>query len=128
MVTRGRETQDMGNTGLTLLPPPKRRIPRRTPSNGERGWALWRPQGTRRQDRRPPGRHRGAWAAMADRGIKEALAGPPPRPRPQPPPRPLWLEPYYPQKMSLGKVGARSGTWGRSGSARTWGHSGSTDT
>ncbi len=40
MGTRGRETQDMGNTGLTLLPPP--------PSNGE---ALWRPQGTRRQNR-----------------------------------------------------------------------------
>ncbi len=44
MGTRGRETQDMGNTGLTLLPPPER-------SNGEGGWALWRPQGTRRQDR-----------------------------------------------------------------------------
>ncbi len=51
MVTRGRETQDMGNTELTLLPPPERCVPHRTPSNGEGGWALWRPQGTRRQDR-----------------------------------------------------------------------------
>ncbi len=51
MVTRGRETQDMGNTGLTLLPPPERWVPHRTPSNGEGGWVLWRPQGTRRQDR-----------------------------------------------------------------------------
>ncbi len=50
MDMRGEETQDMGNTGLTLLPPPKRC----TPSGG--GGTLWRPQGTRRQDRRPPGR------------------------------------------------------------------------
>ncbi len=55
MGTRGGETQDMGNTGLTLLPPPERCVPHRTPSNGG-GWALWRPQGTRRKDRRPPGR------------------------------------------------------------------------
>ncbi len=46
----------MGNTGLTLLPPPERRVPHHTPSNGEGGWALWRPQGTRRQERRPSGR------------------------------------------------------------------------
>ncbi len=37
MGTRGGETQDMGNTGLTLLPPPERRVPRSTPSNGEGG-------------------------------------------------------------------------------------------
>ncbi len=31
MGTRGRETQDMGNTGLTLLPPPERCIPHHAP-------------------------------------------------------------------------------------------------
>ncbi len=51
MGTRGGETRDMGNTGLTVLPPPERCVPHRIPSNGEGGWALWRPQGTRRQDR-----------------------------------------------------------------------------
>ncbi len=51
MGTRGGETQDTENTGLTLLPPPERCVPHRTPSNGEGGWALWRPHGTRRQDR-----------------------------------------------------------------------------
>ncbi len=42
-----------GNTrhSLTLLPPPERCVPHRTPSNGEAGWALWRPQGARGQDR-----------------------------------------------------------------------------
>ncbi len=68
----------------------------------------------------------GARAALAEQGIQEAMAGLPPRPRPQPPPRPLQLEPYYiPQKISLGKVGARSGTWGRTGGAGPWGRSGS---
>ncbi len=51
MGTRGSETQDMGNTGLTLLPPPEGFVPHRTPSNGEGGGALCRPQGTWRQDR-----------------------------------------------------------------------------
>ncbi len=51
MGTRGRETRDTENTGLTVLPPPERCVPHRTQSNGEGGWALWRPQGTRRQDR-----------------------------------------------------------------------------
>ncbi len=72
---------------------------------------------------------RGAWEAMADQGIQEAMAGSPPRPRPQPPPRPLRMEPYYPApKIYLVKVGARSGTWGRSGDAGSWGRSGSTGT
>ncbi len=43
MGTRGGEKRDTENTGLTVLPPPERCVPR--------GWALWRPQGTRRQDR-----------------------------------------------------------------------------
>ncbi len=51
----------------------------------------------------------GARAAMADRGARAAMAGPPLRPRPQPRPGAL-LPP--PKKNSLGKVGARSGTWG----------------
>ncbi len=40
------------------LPPPpsNRRVPRRMTSKGEGGWALWRPQGSRRPDRWPPGR------------------------------------------------------------------------
>ncbi len=41
--TRGGETRDKGNTGLTVLPPPERCVPHRIPSNGEGGWALWRP-------------------------------------------------------------------------------------
>ncbi len=42
---RGERKQDMGNTGLTLLPPP---------GHIQRGGGV-RPKGTRRQDRRPPG-------------------------------------------------------------------------
>ncbi len=62
----------------------------------------------------------GAREAMADQGAWEAMVGPPP----QPPPRSLRPEPYYPPpKISLGKIGAPSGTWGRSGSADSWGHS-----
>ncbi len=59
-------------------------------------------------------------AAMADQGSQAAMADqgslrPRPRPQPQPPPRPQRLKPYYPpKKISLEKVGARSGTWGRS--------------
>ncbi len=55
MGTRG-ETQETERESLTLPPPSNRRVPRRMTSKGEGGWALWRPQGTRRQDRRPPGR------------------------------------------------------------------------
>ncbi len=56
-----------------------------------------------------PTADRGAWAAMtgletraamAEPGIREAMAGLPP------PLRPLWLEPYSPQKNLLGRVGA----------------------
>ncbi len=51
MGTRGGETQDMGSTGLTLLP-------HRTPSNGEGGGcALEASRDTETgEDRRPPGR------------------------------------------------------------------------
>ncbi len=37
MGTRGGETQDTERHSLTLLPPPKRCVPHRTPSNGEGG-------------------------------------------------------------------------------------------
>ncbi len=79
----------------------------------------------------------GAREAMAEQGAWEAMVGPPPRPRPQPPPRSLRPEPYYPPKISLGKIGAPSGTWGctggmdswvRSGSADSWGHLAGTGT
>ncbi len=57
-------------------------------------------------------------AAMADQGSQAAMADQGslrPRPRPQTPPRPQRLKPYYPpKKISLEKVEARSGTWGRS--------------
>ncbi len=106
-----------------LLPPPERCVPHRTPSNGEGGWALWRPQGTWRQDRRPPGRR----PFRDPQRISEL--GRPWRVR-------LWgcgpslsgWSPTTPKKISLGKVGARSGTWGHSGSADTWGRSGGVDT
>ncbi len=86
-----------------------------------------------------PMAEQGARAAMADSGIREAMAGLPlrPRPRSQPPPRPLWLEPYYPppppKQIPLGEVEAGSvwlsggaGTLGCSGGAGIWGHSGKT--
>ncbi len=58
MGTRGGETRDMGNTGLTVLPPPERCVPHRTPSNGEGGVGALealRDMETA-QDRRPPER------------------------------------------------------------------------
>ncbi len=42
---KGVETQGKGRQSLTLPPPSNRRVPRRTTSKGEGGWALWRPQG-----------------------------------------------------------------------------------
>ncbi len=155
MVTRGRETQDMGNTGLTLLPPPERCVPHRKPSNGEGGGgrsgglkghgdrtgqeasrAVPVPEPMAERGAREAMADRVAWAAMADpgtreamadQGTREAMAGPPPRPRP--PPRHLRLETYYPPKIiSLGEIGARSGTWGRSGGTDSWGRSGGADT
>ncbi len=58
MGTRGGETRDTENTGLTVLPPPERCVPHRTPSNGEGGMgALEALRDTETgQDRRPPGR------------------------------------------------------------------------
>ncbi len=69
-------------------PPPNRRIPRCTTSMGEGGWALWRPQGTWRQDRRPPGRRpfRDPWWSRElgrlwrEKGFGR-VASPPPRPK-----------------------------------------------
>ncbi len=103
--TRHRET------GLILIPPPQRCVPRHATSNGEAGWAHWMPQGTRRQDRRPPGRcpFRDPWRSRelgrpwrSWEPWRAAMASLPPRPRPQPLPRPLRLVPYYPPKNVLG--------------------------
>ncbi len=135
MVTRGRETQDMGNTGLTLLPPPERCVPHRTPSNGEGGWALWRPPGTRRQDRRLPGRRpfqdprpsgelgrpwrigelgwpwqvrelgQPWWIRELGRPWRDYLRGRGPSPRPGL----FGWSPTTPPKNFLGKIGAGSG-------------------
>ncbi len=98
MGTRVGETRDMGNTALTVLPPPERCVPHRTPSNGEGGGALEASRDTETgQDRRPPGRRpfrdprrsrelgrpwpireamavQSAWAAMADPGTPVAMA------------------------------------------------------
>ncbi len=91
MGTRGRETQDMGTQVWHNPPPPNRRVPRHTTSNGEGGWALWRPQGTWSLDRWPipgPTAEQGAWAAMVypgtwvamvDTGTTWAMAGSPPK-------------------------------------------------
>ncbi len=54
-------THDTHDRGLTLLPPPGRRVPRRNSSTGEGGWALWRPLRTntdRNTGRGPPERNR----------------------------------------------------------------------
>ncbi len=48
--------QRQRKTNCDITPPSNRRIPRRMTSKGEGGWALWRPQGSRRPDRWPPGR------------------------------------------------------------------------
>ncbi len=104
MGTRGRETQNMGNTGLTLLPPPERPAPytgvgaleasrdtetgqeasRAAPVPGptaDRGaWAAMADRGawvaTADRGAWVAMTDRGAWAAMADQGIQEAMAGP----------------------------------------------------
>ncbi len=76
MGTRGRETQDMGTQVWHNPPPPNRHVPRHTTSNGEGGWALWRPQGTWSLDRWPipgPTAEQGAWAAMVDPGTWAAM-------------------------------------------------------
>ncbi len=60
---------------MTLPPPSNRRVPRRMTSKGEGGWALWRPQGSRRPDRWPPGRcpFRDTWRI---RGLRRPTADP----------------------------------------------------
>ncbi len=110
-------------------PPPNRRIPRCTTSNGEGGWALWRPQGTWRQDRRPPGRRpfRDPWWSRElgrlwrEKGFGR-VASPPPRPRLWTLPLPLQLDPYYPpppQKKGTANCFWGAGTRGHSGGAGT---------
>ncbi len=127
MGTRGRETQDMGNTGLTLLPPPEWCIPHRTPSNREGG------VGRRSGGLKGHGDRTGQEASRAapvpgptaERGARAAMAGPPPRLRPQPPPQPLRLEPYYPPKKkflgeSRGSVGYLGALWKRGHLGALW--------
>ncbi len=78
-----------GETELTLLPHPERRVPHHTPSNGEGGMGALeasrgRVQGWKASRAAPvpgPTADWGAWAAIADQGIQETMAGPPPRPR-----------------------------------------------
>ncbi len=83
-----------------------------------------------------PMAEQGARAAMADSGIREAMAGLPlrPRPRSQPPPGLYGWSPTTPPKLiPLGEVEAGSvwlsggaGTLGCSEGAGNWGHSGKT--
>ncbi len=141
----------MGNTGLTLLPPPPEHTIQR-----EGGWALWRPQGTWRQDRglqggarsgthggagarrrwrvvRASGGHGGSGSSGSHGGLGDsgghggtASDGLAPAPA-----RPLRLEPYYPppkkflgeSRGSIGHLGVRSGSVD-SGGARKCGHLG----
>ncbi len=152
MGTRGGETRDMGNTGLTVLPPPERCV--RTPSNGRGGWALWRPQGTRRQDRTgglqggarsgthggagSSGGHGGAGSSgghggsgnSGGHGGSGSLGGHGGTASETAAPAPASVSLagalLPPQKISMGKIGATSGTWGRTGGADSWGCSGNT--
>ncbi len=55
MGTRGRETLDTGGQVWHYFPLQKG-TSRAVQHQMGRGWVLWRPQGTQRQDRRPPGR------------------------------------------------------------------------
>ncbi len=76
MVTRGRETQDMGNTGLTLLPPPYT-IQRGGRSGGLKGHGDRTGKEASRAAPIPgPTAEQGARAAMADPGTREAMADP----------------------------------------------------
>ncbi len=131
MSTRGRETQDMGNTGLTLLPPHRTPytiqrggggaleafVPGPTAERGAR--AAMAGQGTRAAMADPGARaamaEQGTRAAMADPGIRGAMVDQ----------WTLWPWPGHtghgyiapPQKKLLG----RSVSWGHSGSADSWG-------
>ncbi len=75
----------------------------------------------------------GAWAAMADPGTQEAMAGPPPRPRPQSPPGLYGWSPTVPPPKknpwgeytgSIQQSHCRNGTGAHSGEACTGGRSG----
>ncbi len=72
-----RQRQRKTNCDITPLPS-NRHVPRRMTSKGEGGWALWRPQGSRRPDRWPPGHMAdpGTQAATADPGTQAATADP----------------------------------------------------
>ncbi len=83
MGTRGGETRDMGNTGLTVLPPPERCIPHRTPSNGEGEVGALEPlrdmetgqEASRAAPVQGAMAGQGTRVAMAERGGREAMAG-----------------------------------------------------
>ncbi len=69
-------TDDTQNRTLTLLPPPRRRVPRRNSSTGEGGWALWRPlrTNTERNTGRGPSERNRQTGTMAELGALEAMA------------------------------------------------------
>ncbi len=86
MGTRGGETRDMGNTGLTVLLPPERCVPHRIPSNGEGGGGRsgglkghgdrTGPEASRAAPVPAPTVEQGAREATADPGTREATADP----------------------------------------------------
>ncbi len=90
---------------------------RAAPVPGSTSGELWRPRRIRELGR--PRQSRGFRMPWRDR-----LRGRSPSPHPG---LSGW-SPTTPKKNSLGEVGARSGTWGRSGSADTLGRSGSAGT
>ncbi len=70
-------THDTHDRGLTLLPPPERRVPRRNSSTGEGGWAgaLEAPQDKHGQEHRTgTSRAEQTTEAMAELGALEAMA------------------------------------------------------
>ncbi len=74
MDTRGGETRDKGNTGLTVLPPPERCVPHRTPSNGEGGGRSGGLKGHGDRTGQEASRAAPILGAMAERGGREAMA------------------------------------------------------
>ncbi len=92
--------------------PPGRRLFRNPRWSGELGWP-WRIRGLGR-----PWRSGELgwpwWDRLRDRGPSPRLSL-------------FGRSPTTPQKISLGKIWATSGTWWRKGSADSWGRSGSVD-
>ncbi len=76
MGTRGGETRDKGNTGLTVLPPPERCVPHRIPSNGEGGGRSGGLKGHGDRTGQEASRAAPILGAMAERGGREAMEDP----------------------------------------------------